>query len=168
MVVKKDKDLDYSLSNNHAFVCFRPFEDVFLMLSYARPESSVFHKNATYSYFEDTGYVFFSRYKNGVSEQFEIVGGRWIRLGSAPDFSFTFSSQQKPNESSASVSDTEAEFDNTFTNLNGGTTNYSFKIRRSTLRFAERYQWAPSKDTKDKEKSQPGTDETVGYCGEFN
>lgn len=158
--------MEGTLVNNHAFVCFRPGEDVFIILSYIPPKPEDFHKDLKYpTVLKSTGLVFYNRYKNGVSEEFQMAVGEWTKVAGVsdvPSFSTT------PNEElNASIGESEEELDTKYKNLAGGSTSYSLKIRHSTLRFSELFQWAVPKDAKDKENSDRGQDSNNGYCAEF-
>lgn len=78
MVGSGDKDLLSTLNkNNNTFVCFRPYEDVFLTVSYAVPSYNEFLKNAVSKLFEAYGLLWYARYKQGVQDDSQLAGGKW-------------------------------------------------------------------------------------------
>lgn len=166
MVVKRDKDmLDYLSPRNHTYVCFRPGEDVFIIISYVEPDASFYVKDAKTGEFRSPGGMWYTRYSDGVIDDFHLVVGNWVR-GSLNTFT-----TQMTNGTSGLVNDSETDFDYRYKNRAGNDTVYSFQIRISTLRFHESSTWEiPAVPKTVKTPAQPasqGSTANSGYCTEF-
>ena len=173
LVKATDKDLLNTMRQDMAVVCFRPDEDVFFTLSHENPGYGSFVKVQSSSAYEAPGYVFYTRYKNGVTDDFQFVFGRWMKL--AKDGQKPYFVADPKAEAGASISDNEVVFSYSFQNLSKTKTSYSVAVRLSTLRFVEKYQWDnPPEPTNTKKGSKPernaaslGQTETSGYCASF-
>jgi hypothetical protein len=159
MISRKDKDIIGSVTNASATACFRTGEDVFFIIDYRIPPDGVFTKSKE-AVLQASGYVFYSRYKEGVLDNIEVVAGLWIKR---PDeLSFSSTPGGSLDSAQENVSDTEIQFNYSFENLSKTQTTYSTQIRRSTLRFVEEYRWG--KNDKD---NTSGESSNRGYCTEF-
>jgi hypothetical protein len=165
MVAKMDKDILSTLNGNEAFVCFRPDEDVFFVISFQVPDDSEYSP-ITLGSREAAGVIGYDRFKDGVSEDTDIVFGKWKKLRSTAATPY-FASDPK-SQSYAAINDTEVSYHASFQNLQNTKTAYDFQIRRSTLRFSETYTFPAERDPK-KPASAPTSDraEYTGYCTEF-
>lgn len=167
MVKKNDKDVLVNLADSHSFVCFRESEDFFIIVSFAEPAVTSYKKIPPTTYLQSPGDVFYSSYKDGVSDISDLAAGRWTKLsvGDTPGVA-RFATTDK-NYGQSSVNESEVVFTMNYKNLAGTTTIDSLRIRRLTLRFAEVLQWDEPKTPK---SPNPGQDKTDygGYCAEFN
>lgn len=137
----KDKDLLDSLSSPTSYVCFRPKEDAFL----------IFHVNAPRGLWEhqenrvetQTSLQVLGEFRNGVFYHDTTVFGHWSRLSFDKEIMepmFTTTSNMDDNEkATVNIDAAEISIEYPFKNQNGGTTQYSLIIRRSTGRFIETY-----------------------------
>jgi hypothetical protein len=169
MVEKKDPDL-LSQIKHPSFVCFRPHEDVFSIIS-GGPPVDVAYKKTTEYLWEAPGLIFYLRFNNGISEQFRLIGGTWSKFPTiSPEVTFQSS---KESDTKTSISDSELSLGYEYKNLNGSTTTYTIQIRRSTKRFVETYQYpddppSPEKNKGAQEKPQSQSQiQDTGYCTEF-
>jgi hypothetical protein len=121
------------------------------------PPDSSFKKSQDGA-FQATGFVFYSMYKQGVLGSIEVSSGSWTKVNGEA----TYSSTPGGDSAEANISDTEVLFSYVFDNLSNTKTTYSIRIRRSTLRFVEDYQWTTS--PKDKTAD---VDSSAGYCKTF-
>jgi hypothetical protein len=150
LVEAKDDTVLKSI-NHDSYVCFRSEADVFSIISFHQATSDKFN-------FPMVGFHFF---KNGNLDDFKAAYGKWRRQSEG---SFIFEDAKAPPSKQitfkghASITDDEVTFRYSFENLNSKTTDYAIQIRRSTLRFTERYE-APN--GKDKTYS---TDTFTGHC----
>ena len=172
MVVKHDKDILRSLApDSHTFICFRPGEDVFIMLAYSEPPNSFYARKAP-GVFHALAMVYYTRYQEGLVDEFKSTLGEWLKK-SADDPTPVFSAEGKENKGvSAVVDGSEIGFDFSYKNTKGNNVIYSYQIRRSTLRFLESFAWeeTPATQKTAKEPAQPatqGTSSNSGYCAEF-
>lgn len=170
MVLGNDKDILETLnSSTHAFVCFRPAEDVFIILSYNVPYIEL-AKHSSKVAAVVAGTVEYRRYKSGISDDAYIAHGFWMNspTGDVPTFASPLSMPVQ-----ASVNNGELAFSFSFENRSHNKTLYSIQLRRSTLRFNEQYRW----DEDIKEPAPKGTRDTTfrniqdgadynGYCAQ--
>ena len=155
MVVSGDQDVTALLSGDGyiSYVCFEKAEDTFMIFSVGTPRPPFYVKDKLTKLEVQRGSAFFQKYKNGVSQDFEIIGGKWQRIeGLSENF------LPDPGDQEISLSDTELTFTETYSNLKKTKTSHSISIRRSTLRFAETYRF-PSDDNKSTENV-----EDTGHC----
>jgi hypothetical protein len=135
-----DKEILEILSSPTSYVCFRPKDDAFL----------IFHMNPLSRYgwvkSEDrVGQIQYSsagltEYRDGVLYQFKDARRYWYRY--SPDDEPMFHSETTDGMFKGlkvDILDTEISVDYPFKNQNGGTTEYSLSIRRSTGRFTETF-----------------------------
>jgi hypothetical protein len=167
MLASNDKDLVSDLRNPGAYACFLPSEDVFIVLSLNTP-TEFEHEKPPSKILEARGEIWLSRYKRGLTDDFQVANGTWRKIegdsDSRPIFRVDKPNQDAPN---ATASDSEVTFSYGFQNVGGGKTTYSFQMRRSTLRFSETHYWRnPPKDPKKAEDR--GSDEDDGYCINVN
>jgi hypothetical protein len=171
MISKGDKDLASALKGDvHAFVCFRPGEDAFVLVSFSDPAESAFTPDSPKAPPRAYGYLTYVRIKSGVTDDVETPIGRWTRWPEVGPSAF-FSTPNNVNPT-ATISDTEIDYNHSYKNLAGTTTQYSLQIRRSTLRFTETYTFPePATPAKSKQPQTATHSEnqstTTGYCTEF-
>lgn len=172
MVSSNDKDVLADLGlNQNAFVCFRPNEDTFFIISFDQPPDFEFKAiNTGTTVLAASGLLGYDRYKNGVNDDEHLIIGKWSEIKGIPS-TLTFASRNTPPSTSASISDTEIDYGQSFLNLNNTTTQYAFQLRRSTLRFNETFSapepaQAGTKQTKLQSHSQDEFTVT-GYCAKF-
>ena len=175
MITVRDKELMNTLTHQEdTFVCFKPSQDMFFLLSYSTPRYESFVKAGTGSTYEALGPLFFATYKTGVLDEGHMIAGKWVKLSrdaQVPLF------QPVSVTETGTISDVEVGIEYQFTNLSHMTTRYSVYVRRSTLRYAETYTWdnPPTSSTKKgpgerTQKDQPtsGRQENSGYCAKFS
>jgi hypothetical protein len=93
-----------------------------------------------------------------------VLVGKWTRFGPAGPRSFVTNGKESPT---LEVSDSEISLFEAFKNIGGGKTTYSFKVRRSTMRATETFQWDnPAPNTKS--GPERGEDTDAGHCISFN
>jgi hypothetical protein len=150
LVEAKDDSVLKSI-NDDSYVCFRSEADVFSIISFHQATSDKFN-------FPMVSYHLF---KDGNIDDFKAAYGKWKKQ---TDGSFVFEEAKAPPSKEitfkghATITDDEVTFRYSFENLNSKTTDYGILIRRSTLRFTERYE-AP--DSKDKTFT---SDSYTGHC----
>jgi len=160
MVDNKDRDLLRVIAGiYHAFVCFRPSEDTFIVISFLPPYDAGFKKSANdKDVSEERGWFTYARYKDGLSDLTRFGRGSWMKAGNLPE------SFETPQNSRVSVflDDTELDFGFSYPNAVKTTTEYNLGMRRSTLRFVETYYAKDAKPNKPDYNSTEG-----GHCAEF-
>src|SRR5438445_5590158 len=158
MVRSGDKALRSTLnSSTTTFVCFRPYEDVFITISYEAPSYNAFVKNEVSKLYETSGLLWYARYKQGVLDDSQVAGGKWkkyLRDGQEPSFV-----PDPKSVATSLISDSEVVFGYTFQNLSSTKTFYRVDLRRSTLRFVETYQWDNPPRAKIKKGSTDSSEE---------
>jgi len=155
LVASKDKNLLMMLQLGSSFVCFRDTEDTFILLTYSEP--TLYQTDSENGGISTQGTVRYITFKNGLQDLLLPISGQWNKLGTndVPIF------LSRPDEIKALINDTEVSFSYPFKNLSHTSTHYEFRIRRSTLRFAEFYSAEGAK----KESAIPTTQ--GGHCEEF-
>jgi hypothetical protein len=133
-----DKDILASLSTPTSYVCFRPKEDAFL----------IFHLLGTLGPWEKLegakeikwSSQAFAEFRDGVLYYDLYAIGAWNRMNPS-DTEPVFKSSNVISNDDATVYIDAAEIlvSYPFKNQNGGTTQYSLTIRRSTGRFIETF-----------------------------
>jgi hypothetical protein len=150
MIEGHDKTVLQSTSDD-SYACFRPGDDVFFLISFHQATSE---KGG----FPLVGYHLF---KKGVLDDSRVAYGNWTRQSDgSSDFEETQPppSKQLAFNAHSSITESTVTFSYSFENMAGKKIEYSVKIRRSTLRFVETYQW-PNQRGKGEE---PNT--YSGYC----
>lgn len=168
MVSKGDKDLAENFKDNlHSFVCFRPNEDTFIVLSFPDPVKESFAPVPSKpGITKTTGFFEYERFKDGVSEESEIALGDWTKLKITD--SVPFFSTANTADPNATLSETELDYTHSFKNLAGTTTRYVLQLRRSTLRFNETFTYAEASPKQSTKQTPSQNQVTVsGYCTEF-
>ena len=154
MVTSQDKDLTSTLDGSYiAYVCFESDADNFRIISIAPSSAVLYEKEKTNLTETQKGYAFYQQFKNGVNNDFQIIGGTWRRAPGTSEYFYT-----EPGDQTISLNDSELTYTDTYENLKKTKTHYSLTIRRSTLRFAQNYRY-PSDDN----KTTANVDET-GRC----
>jgi hypothetical protein len=154
LIRSDDKHLREILSTN-SYVCFRPEEDVFLVIAFHQPLP-----NESYG-----DMIAYERFKNGLSDDFQLAYGTWKRdANGLPALNDSKPPADKAAlvSGSALITNDQLRFDYSFKNLAANTTDYSIELRRSTLRFSEHFE---SPETKGKGTV---TLEHSGYCVSFH
>ena len=170
MVIKGDKDiLSYLDTNNYVYTCFRPAEDVFIILSYHEPFDFQYKKDA--EGLSASGFIKYVRFSEGLVEDFRVSRGTWFKIA-ADDTDIAFSAKDATGKTNVVFIDqSQISFDYTYTNTQRNKVMYSYQIRRSTLRFLESFTWEePAIPKTAKTPAQPasqGTSSNSGYCAEF-
>jgi hypothetical protein len=178
MVIANDKQLlSIFQTENIAFVCFRPYQDVFFTLSYAQPTYEEFTRVGSTTTYQTPGLLYYVRYKDGVRDDMQFVLGSWKKYtkdGGQPAQFFPTQNSVGPK---GNISADEVGIEYTFSNLSNTKTAYNVAIRRSTLRYVENYMWEnpPEKSKKTKaadqsQQSEPtkGSEDITGYCASFS
>ena len=78
----------------HVIVCFRPTEDVFLLLSYDSPEQKLWQEQESRTGFQQPGTVEFTRFRNGnanLGGESLLAVGRWLTSSTDDDRTRQFS-----------------------------------------------------------------------------
>ena len=171
MIENKDATILSNLkSPNHAFVCFVPYEDQFITLSFQVPPDGTFLASKTSPGLLVTlGTTLFYRFENGVQHSSDILFGEWRKTKSfsGPP---VFVSEDSTSRTSAYISYEELSYSQQFENLAGTKTIYTLQIRRSTLRFTETFDFPeiPSA-TKGGNTTTKAIERSThsGYCAEF-
>jgi hypothetical protein len=158
MLASGDEDLFRFVHNHDVYACFVPAQDMFIMLALRTPPASAFHKT-NYGGSEAAGSVWLAKYKNGLEDDSQMSPGAWRKYNESEPI---FSSLPGALKSSSS-SESEVSFSYDFSNVGGGKTRYVFRMRKSTLRFSETFQWTVL--PKDPKKTpERGADDDEGYC----
>lgn len=136
-----DKDVQDILSSPTSYVCFRPKDDAFLVFHSEAPGKEGWQNS------DDGGEapiwkstVTLIEYRDGVFYSSKISRDYWRRF--SPTDAPIFHSETKDGRLAGltiSIDATEIYVDYPFKNQNGGTTQYSLTIRRSTGRFVETF-----------------------------
>lgn len=145
LATARDSDVMALLMDEDVYVCLRPNEDTFTIISLSTPPDTAFSKLPTAGY-AATGLIRYAQFKKGQSDESFPIFGKWTKpvRSDTP----TFLSNQKVNVT-ALASDAEISVDYHYTNVSGGRTHYILQIRRSTLRAKESLFWNnPSKNPK--------------------
>lgn len=161
MVASKDRDVVAVMEGgNESFACFRPDEDVFIIVSFPSFDEKR-TVQATPRIMEHPGSLMYTRFKAGISDDFQYSQGTWRRFTNLPsDYTNFYSLPKFPN---ASIDNSEISIAYTYDNIGGRKTDYSFKIRRSTLRFVEVFE-IPSDKKDDKSVTQI---KVSGHCSQL-
>jgi hypothetical protein len=154
MVTANDKDLTAFLDGSYvAYVCFEQDADNFRIISISPSSEILYEKEKATSVETQKGWAFYQQFKNGVKNDFQVLGGMWKRAPGMSEYFYT-----EPGDQTMSLNDSEVIYTDTYENLKKTKTHYSLTIRRSTLRFAQNYRF-PSDDI----KTTSNVDET-GRC----
>ena len=138
LVEAKDDSVLKSISDD-SYVCFRSEADVFSITSFHQATSDKFN-------FPVVGFHLF---KQGNLDDFKAAYGKWRKQ---TDGSFVYEEAKAPPSKEttfkghATITDDEITFRYSFEGLDSKTIDYGIQIRRSTLRFIERYEAPDSKD----------------------
>lgn len=166
LVSSKDDDLMTMLTSRETYVCFREAEDVFNVISMGTiPPKLLFKQIQKTNVYQASraSLIFYRRFKDGQADESLLFSGHWKRVGEDGDPFFDSDIKEPSN---ISVGNSEIALGEDFKNIGGGTTTYILKIRRSTKRVSETFQWDnPPKDA----KSQPdrGNSTNEGHCITF-
>jgi hypothetical protein len=137
-----DKDILDSISSPTSYVCFRPNEDVFLIFHVKDPTEYFWLRLDDSSKGEKQyGSPVLAEFRNGLLYRTTNGIGYWFR-SSPTEKEPIFKSRPDENYNDGAtviIAGTEISIDHTFKNQNGGTTQYSLTIRRSTGRFIETF-----------------------------
>ena len=137
MVTSQDKDLTAFLDGSYiAYVCFEKDADNFRIISITPASPILYEKEKSTPMEAQKAYAFFQQFKDGLSKDFQVLGGTWKR---AAGFSEFFN--PGPGDQTISLNDSEVTYTDTYENLKKTKTHYSLTIRRSTLRFAQNYRF---------------------------
>lgn len=139
-----DTDILATLSSPTSYVCFRPSEDDFWVFHMQAPSKS------TYAWKESddgvgqtqrlSAFASLEEYRDGVLYTFSPGVGYWRRYSHDGEPTFYSESTEGPHKGlKIDIEATEISIDYPFKNQNGGTTQYSLTIRRSTGRFIETF-----------------------------
>ena len=154
MVQGKDKDaLAFMTPEYFSYVCFAKDADEFTIFAFSTPISDLYRKDKPSAFESQNSTAFVQGFKNGVSKEFQVLPGKWQRMGAIAEYFSSDMGDQKINASESEISYTE-----TYENLKGSKTYHTVSIRRSTLRFAETFQF-PADD----KKTTDSFDKT-GHC----
>lgn len=154
----RDKEIVSYIAPGNVFIaCFRKESDVFFAISFPADKELVYGEETNHAQ-KAPAYVSYDRYKDGVSEDEQYFFGNFTRyshssLGITPSFSSDKDESDKTR--GAFVTDSEISISYSYDNANGGKTNYSAQIRKSTLRFVETFR---AGDTQFNQ---------TGYCKQF-
>jgi hypothetical protein len=136
-----DKDVIELLSLPTSYVCFRPNEDSFLILEHKDPLSPYEWRSLD----DGVGEIQQSttnliEYRDGVETSAKYVRRYWYRYSTTAKPLFRPEKTDDIYEGlKLNIDDSEISIDFPFKNQNGGTTEYSLVIRRSTGRFVETF-----------------------------
>ena len=156
MVLKKDKELLDALNGvDITYACFEKSRDSFVMIAVQPAEEYRYQKTRAPSLVTQSGWMFFQRYNDGVSEGLRLIVGAWTKGPAVPEY---FSADSSNKEATASFTEDEVTVGFSYENLGKTKTDYTMSIRRSTLRFLETYRF-PSENNKTTNSS---TD--TGHC----
>jgi hypothetical protein len=170
MITQKDDSILKRLASQVAFVCFRPQEEVFFIISYNPP---LFADEKSKTIQRQNGLVTYEIFKDGSADSSHLVFGEWQR---DPSGAIYFGKGPKvAGTDSVRVSDSEVSFSFDFENLAHRKTTYSAHIKRSNKRFSETYAWDIPKERKTKAGStsprpsdtESGRHNNSGYCAVY-
>jgi hypothetical protein len=136
-----DKDMLESISSHTSYVCFRPDEDAFIIFHAEKPRIELWKTSEdNLSQVQRLKTVArLMEYRDGVFYLAKFGSAYWERL--APNEEPTFHSETTDGRFKGlqmSIDPAEIDIEYPFKNANGGTTQYSLTIRRSTGRFIEK------------------------------
>jgi len=144
-----------SMAESILISCFRKTSDIFITVSFEKQKTLLFTEDAKHVK-RAPGYLSYERYADGVSQDSESFFGTWIQYPYVSmSASFASEPDEKDKKRGAVISDSEIAISYSFENVGGTRTDYSFQIRRSTLRFVETFLF-----------NNMQTHET-GYCKQF-
>ncbi len=156
----KDKDVREYLAAGYALACFREKEDVFTIVSFQQPTDDQFLKDPKTSGLSAFGVMFFTRFSKGLTDDSKWLNGKWHRFSPNSDPSFVFHDEGKALDGSIDPAEIKVSYSLTHSNTR---TEYSFQVRRSTLRFTETWQF---KD--DLKKTSGKRTASGGHCALFH
>ena len=166
LVTSRDADLIQLLTIRDAYVCFRENQDVFNVIAIDSPRSTEFKKMSQNGFYQarPSSYIVFHRFKNGQTDHRLLIAGKWTKFDPASAPYFTTIGKESPV---LDVSDSEITLSEEYRNITGGKTNYTFRIRRSTMKATETFQWDnPPPEPKAGPDRGESTDK--GHCISFN
>src|SRR5882762_11174254 len=134
MVTKNDSDVLSQVTADESFVCFRPADDVFFVLSYRFPGPAAFTIKTAGEVNQARGLIFYGRFKEGQREESKLAVGTWL----SDTGMFMAAPKTGP---SATVIESEITYSYDYQNVKNNTIYYTLRIRKSTLRFAENFSW---------------------------
>jgi hypothetical protein len=156
MLAAQDKDVLRSLAgSDQAYVCFRTGEDVFTIVSFEKTDDLYSFKKTATSIAETSGFPTLTRYKEGVSEDYQPFWGKWRKLASASNETAHFiggGSALRPFR--VSIDNSEVSVSYQWKNVSNTITTYTLQIRRSTKRGLETLEAPPPPTDKNKSVSQ--------------
>lgn len=161
MLAAGDKDILNSTSGRQdSLICFRENDDLFLILSFSRPDHFLPQKET--GFVHSFAWVAYERYKGGQYEDALFWDGSWIKWKDTGNDYGALEVKGEPG-STLYIDSSEASVSYAFLNLGKTTTHYSFRIRRSTLRFTETFDWLETR------KANAATQhlEYSGHCAEY-
>jgi hypothetical protein len=168
LIRAKDKYLLGQMSYQ-PFVCFVQDSDQFLVVTTKHPPTDNF-RVAKDGISKIPGVEFLVTFKEGVQDSFRFIAGQWSKMTIADDIQFSFDTEPA-SDTELSIDQSEIEASYQFKNLYHTTTSYTLKIRRSTKRFVQSYDF-PEPPTPAKKGEAPPTPSTTragdtGYCASF-
>jgi hypothetical protein len=137
-----DKNVLDSLSSPTSYVCFRPNDDAFLIFHVEAPTQYSWQWEKLDGGAGERQHALpaLAEFRDGVLYRTTLGIGYWYRFGPGKEPTFKSEPDERLKETAAVfMDDTEIFVDHPFKNQNGGTTQYSLTIRRSTGRFVETF-----------------------------
>jgi hypothetical protein len=129
----------------HVVVCFRPTEDVFLLLSYDSPEQKLWHEQESRTGFQQPGTVEFTRFRNGNANfggESLLAVGHWLTSSTDDDQPQQFSGGSLlPGDNGTIRIDADGvHISHTFKEKPvDPVTQYEFSMRSPTVGFVEKF-----------------------------
>ena len=143
LIEAEDKDILDGLSSPTSYVCFRPNEDAFIIFHVDAPNPYGWRQSAdgVVQTQEGKSSATLTEYRNGVLYTFRGDLQYWHRSGSgSEEFFHSETTEGLSKGLDITIRDVQIYVAYPFESQNGGTTEYSLAIRRSTGRFIETFE----------------------------
>ena len=141
LVDAHDADILDRISAPPLYVCFRPDEDSFLMISFREPRKYLWKQAKDSTDETQLAFLRVDEYRDGVSRSFKTADGVWRRYRADTQ---PFMEIDMKDGFKGTVSENELVISYPFKNQEGGMTQHSLSLRRSTGRFMESFTIVPS------------------------
>jgi hypothetical protein len=146
-VEDEDKHIVEAEKRDHVIACFRPNEDVFLLLSYDSPRRGLWHARESGSGFEQAGSVDFMRFRNGnanIGGESLFAVGQWVSPSTDEGKGRFSGTSLLPAEAGTSgaihIDPSGAQISHIFRDKwNDPMMHYEFSMKTSTEEFVETF-----------------------------
>jgi hypothetical protein len=139
MIAAKDKGLLQTVHGKRAIACFRSFEDRFFIVAFNVPDFDV-STGERKKFDQVSGTVVFASFEKGISQDRRYSFGSWTKPKDLSAEEAWFASSEE-SDLQAFIGPSEISLQYKYPNISNTTTTYTAKIRQSTLRLSEIYEW---------------------------